>query len=901
MKQKQPLMVFSVCPQSRLLCGQTLFISLYCVFLGASCAPLDYDLKAFLEKQTGTISLGEAAPADGVVMGTDGYVCLKAGTPGFSLMVDNPLAYDLRVEGSFTQTLGAGISDVTVSQQGIGSLAVSIPSGTVAGNEGALHIKVKTAKEGRLLYEGDINISFLKDFDARLTGLSLPSGLDLNPPFDPDTEDYQIDGIPASFALSVLAANSGALVTIDGITGIGGLNNRIITPLGGPSTVLIRVELPHGAACQDYTIRVNRENSADGYLVIAKAPDARVYQVQGDLNTEGMQIFAVTGSGTDEIAPDQCVMDYDFTAPGTKTVTVSYNGLSTDFEAWVLGLTGLSVSGPAGYRPDLSFDPSSAADYNRDLETVPATTGALDITAESALANVAGAGLRITNTVNNDPIEYAAENGAATSVRLITNNPSPPLNTIEIEVSLYNVSRTYTIMVFRDALTSGTELFVSPEGSDGGNGSEEHPFATVKKALDIVKYSGLEHIPGSSVTITLSGTIAGPGTDNGMVEIAGQGYPEIILRGKGPGPEAGVLDAGNANRVLYISNYNSGDYSTGNNKVTLGDNLTITGGSHPGYGGGVYVQGGTFTMTGGTIRGNTVPGNANGPSYGGGVCVENGTFTMSGGTIQENTVFGFGYGGGVCVQGGTFTMTGGTIKNNEGGGWGGGVYVYNSAFTMSGGIIQQNTITAEINSYGGGGVLVYYSTFIMDGGTIENNDGFFRGGGVLVYGGNFIMNEGAAIRGNVAAQEGGGVYVSDGILTINGGTIQENTSSANNSSGGGVYISYGTLTMTGGTIQGNVVSNGNPYQGGGGVYISTGTFTKRGGIITGNDASLPDLPNIASTGNGHAAFAGGKKRNATAGEGLDLYAAYDNNTYTWTYNDTSPDGVGDTTANWDPE
>ncbi|GHV92661.1 hypothetical protein AGMMS50268_31640 [Spirochaetia bacterium] len=96
-----------------------------------------------------------------------------------------------------------------------------------------------------------------------------------------------------------------------------------------------------------------------------------------------------------------------------------------------------------------------------------------------------------------------------------------------------------------------------------------------------------------------------------------------------------------------------------------------------GGGGGVYVQG-TFTMNGGTISGNT-------SGKGGGVYVE-GTFTMREGTISGNTadnLAGSGYGGGVYVTGTSFTMSGGSISGNTANS-GGGVYVERAIFTKSG-------------------------------------------------------------------------------------------------------------------------------------------------------------------------------------------------------------------------
>jgi hypothetical protein len=81
----------------------------------------------------------------------------------------------------------------------------------------------------------------------------------------------------------------------------------------------------------------------------------------------------------------------------------------------------------------------------------------------------------------------------------------------------------------------------------------------------------------------------------------------------------------------------------------------MSGGTISGYsfGVGVYVtgRGGTFTMSNGTISGNSASG----------VFVESGAFTMNNGTISGNTAYA---GGGVCVSvsgSGTFTKQSGGI------------------------------------------------------------------------------------------------------------------------------------------------------------------------------------------------------------------------------------------------
>ena len=114
----------------------------------------------------------------------------------------------------------------------------------------------------------------------------------------------------------------------------------------------------------------------------------------------------------------------------------------------------------------------------------------------------------------------------------------------------------------------------------------------------------------------------------------------------------------------------------------------LTGGSGS-NGGGVYVGGGgTFTMTGGSIAGNTA-------NAGGGVYVdEGGTFTMEDGSINNNQATSGG-GGGVMVNKGSLTLSGGSITgnttNSDTFGYGGGVCLYGTFYLSGDSIIQNNT------------------------------------------------------------------------------------------------------------------------------------------------------------------------------------------------------------------
>ena len=146
--------------------------------------------------------------------------------------------------------------------------------------------------------------------------------------------------------------------------------------------------------------------------------------------------------------------------------------------------------------------------------------------------------------------------------------------------------------------------------------------------------------------------------------------------------------------------------------------------------------------------------------YGGGVYVEAGaSFVLAGGTIYACGVqsgANSAYGGGIYAEGGSVTMTGGAIRNcvvsANNGANGGGVYIYSGAsFTMEGGVI------AGCSAMGGGGIFTSGSTVRITGGRIENCKASGRGGGLYIGDhADQISVLDAAISG-CEAKNGGGV------------------------------------------------------------------------------------------------------------------------------------------------
>ena len=183
---------------------------------------------------------------------------------------------------------------------------------------------------------------------------------------------------------------------------------------------------------------------------------------------------------------------------------------------------------------------------------------------------------------------------------------------------------------------------------------------------------------------------------------------------------------------------------------------------------------------------------------------------------------------------------------------------------------DNTTSLVRVNS---GGKLVMNAGSAVTGNTNPQSQG---GGGVTVSNGTFTM-EGGIIYGNTAGRTGGGVSVESGTFTMEGGIIYGNTGAgAAGGGGGGVYViansgsssSPGLFTMNGGIISGNTAIGG-----GGGVRVSGNnngaTFTMTGGEISDNTATdsgggvFVSIANT-NTGNGTFAMSGGKISGNTA-------------------------------------
>jgi CSLREA domain-containing protein len=326
----------------------------------------------------------------------------------------------------------------------------------------------------------------------------------------------------------------------------------------------------------------------------------------------------------------------------------------------------------------------------------------------------------------------------------------------------------------------------------------------------------------SAQTITLNTALS---TDPGSANVFGptafvvSGSANITITG----PSAGVtLDAGNAERLFALTSggtltlqdltlqhglasgsgmsaeggaiYSQGDLTL--NQVCVLNN-TAQGSNDPGgstgAGGGLYVAGGTATLTNDTLDANLAQGGAGGPGGEGGL-------GGSGGTAA---------GGGLYVAGGTATLTNDTLDANRARGGAGGTGGPGFGTPANPGILPG---TGGLGgSASGGGLYMAGGTATLTNDTLNGN---LAQGGVGGTGGSGpVVGPGFAGGGVGGTGAGGGVEVAGGTATLTNDTL------AGNRAQGGVGGTGGTSGWGVGGDDGG----GGGSASGGGLHIQSGS------------------------------------------------------------------------------
>ena len=384
--------------------------------------------------------------------------------------------------------------------------------------------------------------------------------------------------------------------------------------------------------------------------------------------------------------------------------------------------------------------------------------------------------------------------------------------------------------------------------ADSGTGSLRDLLSTAKDGDTLKLASGTITLAGPlkvtrNVTLDLgSGVIDAAGTGRALeipsgVTVTIQGG---TLRG---GTGAPLAVQGLGSQAVNVATY--GGVLLNEGTLTL-DGTAVTGGKANVGGGIANLKTGTLTLKGtSSVTSNTaqaLPADATEDSGEGGGVFNSGVLQVEGGKVSSNTAVSAG-GGIYNLIGGTVTIRDGGVDNNSctypltvtnggtNGCAGGGIFSFGNV-TLTGGTISGNTAT-----YFGGGVAMVREfanevrqVLTVSGGTIENNKttGNTNTGGGGIWSSEIVAISGGSIKGN-SSMYGGGID-NWGTLTVSGGTFEGNA--ATESGGAIISTRKGLTTMTGGTIKGNTAKTG------GGVAVSEDTtFVLKDGVISGNTAT----------------------------------------------------------------
>lgn len=205
------------------------------------------------------------------------------------------------------------------------------------------------------------------------------------------------------------------------------------------------------------------------------------------------------------------------------------------------------------------------------------------------------------------------------------------------------------------------------------------------------------------VEVTLDNVNIKAKTDSGSA-LTSKGDVTLTLKGDNH------LTGGNGSSSGIVSHFGSSGISgSGSLTITGGENdsLTAQGGDGSLGGGGITIDEGSLTISGGTVNAASGDGGSNAGMYGSGIYINIGSLTVSGGTVNATGSNGGGgsYGGDgiysssdVAISGGTVTANGGDSKDGYGGDG-----IHSNGVTISGGTVN-TTGGNGTNSNGGEGI-----------------------------------------------------------------------------------------------------------------------------------------------------------------------------------------------------
>ena len=290
------------------------------------------------------------------------------------------------------------------------------------------------------------------------------------------------------------------------------------------------------------------------------------------------------------------------------------------------------------------------------------------------------------------PVQALAEDSAYTvgedtsvSARALAGTAGTKLKADNIDAYVANGLGGGVYTLAEDVTISGT-LRVTGEATVDLNGH------ILRYAEEAEPDSIFRVTSGSTLTLTDSR----PEAEHGDKNLPAGG---LITGGKGYRYDGG----GGGYHIYYY--YGGGVYvETGASFVLAGGTIYACGvqsGANQAFGGGIYAEGGSVTMTGGAIRNCAV--SADYSASGGAIYAKAGSVTMTGGVISGCSAM---YGGGISASGCTVRITGGRIENCKASEHSGGLYIGGHADQIS---VLDAAISGCEAKRGGGVALIAFA------------------------------------------------------------------------------------------------------------------------------------------------------------------------------------------------
>src|SRR6516165_4748875 len=244
-------------------------------------------------------------------------------------------------------------------------------------------------------------------------------------------------------------------------------------------------------------------------------------------------------------------------------------------------------------------------------------------------------------------------------------------------------------------------------------------------------------------------------------------------------------------------------------------------------GGGLYVNGGSLTITSSAIATDQATGGNRGLAGSAGLGQAGGLYNLGTLTVNDSTLSGnsAGYGGGI-YNSGTLTLAGSTLSGNRAYEGAGTYNGYLATLTVTGSTLSGNSAMSSF--YGGGGIY-NGGTLTVSNSTLSGNTAYDSpGGGISSFGTLTVSNSTLFDNHAYSSSGGGGIYIYSGMVTVSNSTLSGNSAP----SGGGI-TNYGTLTVSNSTLFGNSAY----FIYGGGIY-NDGTLTVSNSTLSGNTAAI---------------------------------------------------------------